>query len=153
MSAPRRDPDRDGQHERDRWMSRAPARSLTPLVLAVAAAALLLHLLQNILLPFVIAAVVAYVCAPLVDSLRQWTRLPRWAIALGLLAVLMAIATLLGFWGLPPLLRQVQSVAGDLHGAVADFTRALIGSGSVQLLGSTLDAQHVADLVVNALQH
>ena len=152
MSAPQRGPDREGRHQRERWMSLAPARSLTPLVLALAAAALLLHLLQNILLPFVIAAVVAYVCAPLVDWLRVRTPLPRWAIALCLLALLMAIVALAGFWGLPPLLRQVQSVVRDLHGAVAGFTRALIGNGSVQLLGSTLDAQHMADLVVNALQ-
>src|ERR1700751_199731 len=121
MSAPQRGPEREGQ--RERWMSLTPARSLTPLVLAVAAAALLLHLLQNILLPFVIAAVVAYVCAPLVDRLRVWTRLPRWTIALCLLALLMAIAALAGWLGLPPLLRQLQSVVGDLHGAVASFTR------------------------------
>jgi len=151
MSAPQRGPEREGQ--RERWMSLTPARSLTPLVLAVAAAALLLHLLQNILLPFVIAAVVGYVCAPLVDRLRVWTRLPRWTIALCLLALLMAIAALAGWLGLPPLLRQMQGVVGNLHGAVAGLTRALIGSGSVQLLGSTLDAQHLADLVVNALQH
>jgi predicted PurR-regulated permease PerM len=153
MSAPQRGPDREAQHEGERWITLAPARSLTPLVLAIAAAALLLHLLQNILLPFVIAAVVAYVCVPLVDWLKARTGLPRWAIALCLLALLMATAALLGWLGLPPLLRQVQGVVGNLHGAVADFTRALIGSGSVQLLGSTLDAPHIADLVVNALQH
>ena len=153
MSAPRRGPDREGQIERERWAGLAPSRSLTPLVLAVAAAALLLHLLQNILLPFVIAAVIAYLCAPLVDWGMARTRLPRGAVALCLLAVLVAIAALLGFLGLPPLLRQVQSVMGDLHGAVADFTRALVGKSSIQLLGSTLDAQHMADLVVGGLQH
>lgn len=152
MSAPQRGPNREGQHDRERWASLAPVRSLTPFALAVGAAALLLHLLQNILLPFVVAAIIAYVCAPLVDRLRAWTRLPRWTIALGLLALLMAVAALLGWLGLPPLMRQVQSVVGDLHGAVADFTRALIGNGSVQLLGSTLDAQHMADLVVDGLQ-
>jgi predicted PurR-regulated permease PerM len=121
--------------------------------LAIGAAALLLHLLQNILLPFVIAAVTAYICAPLVEWLTARTRLPRWSVALGLLTVLMGAAVLLGVVGLPPLMRQVQHVMADLHGAVADFTRTLIGPRSVQLLGSTLDAQRVADLVVGALPH
>jgi predicted PurR-regulated permease PerM len=153
MSAPQRGSERERQRERQPWAASTPARSLTPLVLAVGAAALLLHLLHNILLPFVIAAVIAYVCAPLIERVTAQTRLPRWSVALSLLAVLMAIGALVGFLGLPPLLRQLQSVAGDLHGAVADFTQTLFGKGSIELLGSPLDAQRMADLIVGGLQH
>ncbi len=153
MSVLPRGPEQERQRERQPWAHFAPARSLTPLALAIGAAALLLHLLQNILLPFVIAAVIAYVCAPLIEWLTARTRWPRWSMALGLLAVLMAVAALLGFLGLPPLLRQVQSVVGNLHGAVVDFTQALIGKRSIQLLGSTVDAQRMADLIVGGLQH
>ncbi len=153
MSAPQRDPDRGPQPERERWAGLTPARSLTPLALVIGAAALLLHLLQNVLLPFVIAAVTAYVCAPLVDWSIARTRLPRWSMALCLLAVLMGAGALLGFLGLPLLLRQVQSVVADLHGAVADFAQAIIGTRSVQLFGSTVDAQRLADLVVGGLQY
>ena len=152
MSAPQRGPEQERQRERQPWPQLPPARSLMPLALALGAAALLLHLLQNILLPFVVAAIIAYVCAPLIERLTARTRLPRWSVALGLLAVLMAIAALLGFLGLPPLLTQVQSVVGNLHGAVTDFTQALIGKRSIQLLGSTLDAQRMADLIVGGLQ-
>jgi predicted PurR-regulated permease PerM len=152
MSAPQRSPDREGQRERERWTSPVTSRSLSPWVLGVAVAAWLLHLLQNILLPFVIAAVVAYVLAPLLEWLVARTHLPRWSLGLGLLAVLMAAAAILGLLGLPLLSRQAQSVASDLHGAVADFMRALVGTHSVRLLGSNLDAQHLADLVVGAIQ-
>jgi len=130
-----------------------PSRSLTPLVLAIGAAGLLLYLLQNVLLPFVIAAIIAYLCVPLVDGLTARTRWPRRLVALGLLVLLMGVGTLLGFLGLPPLLRQAQGLLGNLHGAVTDFMRAIVGTHSVQLLGSTLDAQHLSDLIVGGLQH
>ncbi|HVN45609.1 MAG TPA: AI-2E family transporter [Steroidobacteraceae bacterium] len=148
MSAPH--PKRETAHER--WMIPAAPRSLTPLVLLGAAAAWALHELQTILLPFVIAGVTAYVCAPLVDSLSMRSRLPRWVAALGVLALLMGAAAALGWLGLPPLIAQLEGVVADLHGAVADFMRALIGTHSVQLLGAHLDAQRTADLVVSALE-
>jgi predicted PurR-regulated permease PerM len=153
MSAPQPGPEREPARERVRWSVVTPARSLTPLVLAIVAAALVLHLLQGILLPFVIAAVTAYVCAPLVDWVMARTALPRWPVALGVLALLMGAAALLGFLGLPVLLRQAQSVMTDLPGAVADLMRALIGKHSVYILGSTLDAERVADQIVAGLQH
>jgi predicted PurR-regulated permease PerM len=153
MSAPQPAPGREPPRERDRWAALTPSRSLTPLVLAIGGAAFLLHLLQNILLPFVIAAITAYLCAPLVDWLTARSRLPRRLVALGLLAALMAGAALLGLVGLPPLLHQLQVLLADLRGAVADFMRAMIGTHSVQLLGSTLDAQRLADLIVGGLQH
>jgi predicted PurR-regulated permease PerM len=151
MSAPQRLPDREP--EQQRWSGFTPSRSLAPLALVLGAAALVLHLLQNVLLPFVVAAVIAYLSAPLVDWLNRLTRLPRWTPALCLLAVLMAATALLGLLGLPPLAGQVQRVLADLHGAVADFLRALIGTHSVQLLGTTVSAQRLADMIVEALQH
>jgi predicted PurR-regulated permease PerM len=150
MSARQPAPDREPQ--RERWAMPAPSRSLTALVLAILAAALLVYLLRNVLLPFVIAAVIAYLCTPLIERLTARTGLPRRLVALCLLAALMAGAALLGFLGVPPLLRQVESLLADLHGSVADFMRAIIGTHSVQLLGSTLDAQRLADLIVGGLQ-
>ena len=152
MSAPQPGPDREPTRERARWTVVTPARSLMPLVLAIGAVGLVLHLLQGILLPFVIAAVTAYVCAPLIDWAMARARLPRWPVALCVLALLMGTAALLGFVGLPVLVGQVQSLMTDLHGAVADLMRALIGKHSVHLLGATLDPEGVADQIVGALQ-
>ena len=152
MSAAKPAPEREPQREREGWAMLMPSRSLTPLALAIGAAALLLYLLRNILLPFVIAAVIAYLCTPLIDGLTARTRLPRRLTALCLLAALMGATALLAFLGLPPLLPQAQSLLADLHGAVADFARAMMGTHSVQLLGSTVDAQRLADLIVGGLQ-
>ncbi len=152
MSAAHPGSDREPPRERERWTVLTPSRPLMPLVLAIGAAALLLHQLRAILLPFVIAAVTAYVCTPLVDWLAQRTRLPRWLAAVGVLAVLLGTTVLSGFLGLPPLLHQVEAVAGNPHAAVADFLQAMIGTHSVQLLGSNLDAQRLADLIVGGVQ-
>ena len=153
MSVPQPGPNREPTRERARWTVVTPARSLVPLVLAVGAVGLVLHLLQGILLPFVIAAVTAYVCAPLIDWVMARTRLPRWPVALCVLALLMGAAALLVLLGLPVLLGQAQSLVTDLHGAVADLMRALIGKHSVHVLGSTLDAERASDQIVGALQH
>ena len=149
---PDREPQRERAPHRDRWALLAPPRSLAPLAVAIAAGALLLHELQNVLLPFVIAAVTAYVCVPLVEVVTARTRLPRWTVALCVLACLMGSCALLGYFGLPTLVRQVQAVAGDLHGAVADFVRAVMGTHSLQLGDSKLDAQRVADLIIAGLE-
>jgi predicted PurR-regulated permease PerM len=73
-------------------------------------------------------------------------------VALCVLALLMGATTALGAFGLPPLLHQLQSLLADLHGAVADFVRTMVGTHSVQLSGSSLDAQRLADLIAGGLQ-
>jgi predicted PurR-regulated permease PerM len=150
MSARQPAPDREPQ--RERWAQPTPARSLTPLLLVVGAAAFLVHQLQNVLLPFVIAAIIAYLCAPLIDWLSGRTRLPRRPVALCLLVFLIGVAVLAAVLGLPPLLRQLQSLLADLHGTVTDFVRTMMGTRSIQLSGATLDAQRLADLITGGLQ-
>ncbi len=149
MSTPHRgaehEPGRSGRH----W---SRLGSSVPALLLIGAAALLVRELHTILLPFVIAGITAYVCVPLVERLQRWTHAPRWLAALAVLAGLLAGAALLGFLGVPPLVRQAQAVTGDLHGAVANFLRALLGTHSLRLLGSSVDAQHLADLAVAELQ-
>jgi len=59
------------------------------IVLVVIGLAVLVFLLRFILLPFVVAGVIAYICTPLVDWLTRRTRLPR-----ALLAVLVFLAVI-----------------------------------------------------------
>src|SRR5262249_2946584 len=98
------------------------------------------------------AEVLAAVCGPAAERRPAGTAVPRRLVAICLLAALMAGAALLGYLGLPPLLGQAQGLLVDLRGAVAEFVQAMIGTHSVQLLGSTLDAQRLADLIVGGLQ-
>lgn len=118
----------------------------------IAGIAFFLYLVQAILLPFVLGGIVAYICTPLIDWLHRRTRLPRFALAMGILAILMAAAALFGFLVGPSLVSQIMKVAGDLHGTVTRLAQALIGDGSLTLLGQSFDATKIADDVVNALQ-
>ncbi|HTV52284.1 MAG TPA: AI-2E family transporter [Steroidobacteraceae bacterium] len=152
MSAAQPGPHGERPRGQDRFGARAEPRSLMAAVLVAAAIAGLLYLLHSILLPFVFAAVVAYVCTPLVDAVSGRLHLPRWTIALLLLALLMGAAALLGVIGMPPLIREVQTVGGDLHGSIAGFTRALIGDRSIDVLGGTVNADRIATYAVESLQ-
>jgi len=119
----------------------------------IAGIAVFLYLVQDILLPFVLGGIVAYLCTPLIDWLHRLTRLPRFGLAMGTLLVLMAVVALFGFLVGPSLVGQIVSLAGDLHGAVTRLARAIIGDGSFTLLGQSFDATKIADDVVNAIQN
>jgi len=118
----------------------------------VAAALVFLYLVRAILLPFVLAGITAYVCTPLVDRVAVGLRIPRWLPALAVLCVLMALGSLVGWLGIPALARESVRVVGDLQGSIEGFVQALIGHRTVQLMGTTINAQSVALYSVNAIR-
>src|SRR5688500_17586924 len=82
--------------------------------LAVAAvSALLLYLLAPILSPFLFAAILAYICNPLVERMAR-RKVPRGFAAAIVLLLLATIFTLLLIILLPLVLRQVRAVAGQM---------------------------------------
>ncbi|HEY2592119.1 MAG TPA: AI-2E family transporter [Steroidobacteraceae bacterium] len=111
-----------------------------------------LYFVRSILLPFVVGGIVAFVCAPLIDGIARRARLPRWLCALAVLLGLIAIAGLILFIGLPPLIHQVSKVAGDLKGAVEGLVRALIGNRTLEVMGTTLNASTVATELLGAVR-
>ncbi|MGH8298792.1 MAG: AI-2E family transporter [Steroidobacteraceae bacterium] len=108
-----------------------------------------LYLVRDILLPFVVAAVVAFVATPLVDWLAARTRVPRALYALGVLFALMGLGALIGWLGAPPLLRELQRIGGNLQGTVTAFVRVLLGHSTLSLLGERLDAASIGALVAH----
>jgi predicted PurR-regulated permease PerM len=111
-----------------------------------------LYLVRDVLLPFAVAGIVAFVATPLVDGLAARTRLPRFVYALGILFALLGVAALLGWLGGPPLLHELQQIAGDLQGTVTGFLRVLLGSGSFVLMGRRLDAAALGAMVAHDAQ-
>jgi predicted PurR-regulated permease PerM len=103
-----------------------------------------LHVTQWVLLPFVISGIVAYLCTPLVDLLAARTRSRRAAVATGVFFVLVLIAALVGFLGLPPLVQQLTRLVTDLQGMFENLARNTIGEGKVNLLGEPTDAAQLA---------
>lgn len=127
----------------------ATAGKVIAFLVAVAA---FLYLLREILFPFVLAAIIAYVCTGLVNWLARRLPGPRWLWAIAVFVALLAIAGIFGYLAGPPLVEEINSIAGNLHEVVESFISKLMGGHSMALLGTTVTAGQVADYTVNTIK-
>ena len=127
-------------------------RSTIVAMAVIVALAVFFFLVRDILLPFAVAAIVAYVCTPLVDWLTRKSGWPRWTMAVTVLAGLVGIAALVGFVAGPPAFRQIARIAGDLQGSIETFTRQLIGDQKFTLMGNPIDAAGIAQYAENTIR-
>jgi predicted PurR-regulated permease PerM len=112
---------------------------------------LLVYAISWILLPFVIAGVLAYVCTPLVDALALRLRLPRTVLAVAVFLVLVGLAALLGMLVGPPVLAELTTFGSDLRGTIEAFLKGAIGTRTIELLGRPMRAEDLAEAAVNAV--
>ncbi len=121
-------------------------------VVVLLALAFVLHVLTWVLLPFVMAAIVSFICEPLVRTLQRWTRQPRWLAAVEVWLVLFALGVGAGAAGGFVAARQLSHLG--LNGA--DPLRAalgrLLGPGGVQAFGLHLTADQAADSLESHLK-
>jgi len=121
------------------------AGPVQPAVLAIAAITFFLYLIKPILLPFVVAGIVAYVCTPLLDWLAARTKLPRALFAVVLFLLLLGAAGLIGVVAGQRLIAEAGDTIRDLEGTLELLLRRGNGGQPVQILGLSLDpaAVHV----------
>jgi len=103
-----------------------------------------LYLIRGILLPFVLAAIVAFVCTPLIEKLAGQSPRRRWLVATGVLVALMALVAGLGYVLIPVAKEQLLTLLGDPQRSIARFMRVLIGDHGIQFGGATLNANQIA---------
>lgn len=129
-------------------------RISTPTTIAVLAAiGAVFYLMSNVLLPFVVAGVVALVCTPLIDWLSRRTRMPRTLIAVIIFLVLLAAAAGIGYLGVPALLSEIAKIVSDLHGTIESAARRVIGNQTATMFGTSMTAGQIADAAVNGLRN
>ncbi len=122
-----------------------------PLAAGIAVILVFLFFVRHILLPFVLAAALAFVLTPLIDLLHRRSRLPRWMDAVVIyIAVLIALA-LLGYFVGGPLIRDVADVVQKfpqmLHNLIGQF------SGMAQeAVGHPIDSRAVTSLVLDEIR-
>jgi predicted PurR-regulated permease PerM len=151
-------PDRHISRHQRRLQSGEPAMRATgrgtilTLAVFVVLAAFLFYRLQVILLPFVISGLLAYICNPLINRMASSTGLSRSYCAVATFVMLVSIATLVGFLGLPPLLREFTRAATDFRGTLASLARAAVGDGNVNFLGHPLNASQLAQSAESAVR-
>jgi predicted PurR-regulated permease PerM len=129
-----------------------PSRGTTALTIGILAGILLfLYFVRDALIPFIFAGVIAYVATPAIDWMAAKTRLPRWIFALLTLLVLIGFFVLLGWLGIPSLVRQLTSTGENLQGSIADIVRQFIGNGTINLLGRPMNAAMIAQSLIQTL--
>src|SRR5581483_2810353 len=121
------------------------AGPVQPAVLAIAAITFFLYLIKPILLPFVVAGIVAYVCTPLLDWLAARTGGPRALFAVLLFLLLIGIAGLTGAVAGQRLIAEAGNTVRDLQGTLEQLLRRANGGQPIEILGLSLgpDSVHV----------
>ena len=109
-------------------------------MIAAALLAVFLYFIKLILLPFLLPAVLAYICTPLLDGLAARTRWPRWIFAVLFFLFFLGVGGLFAVFAGERLVVEVRSLASDLQGMLERFVRDAVGDQPVRLLGYTVDA-------------
>jgi len=121
-------------------------------LLALVLLAVFLYAVRWALLPFVVSAVGAYLCTPLIERLAKHTRLPRLVFVGATFIVLLVAATTMAITAVPPLVREATSTVADLGETIERLARSAIGDGSVEIFGKTMNASEIARAAASGLR-
>jgi predicted PurR-regulated permease PerM len=152
MNAPKTGRHEARQSAKVRIAASFDASETRAVLLAAIALAFFLYFVRLILLPFVLAAVVAYICTPLLDWSTRRTRLPRLLFAAALFLLLVVGAGLLVFLAAQHVATEAKSIAVNLQGMIEKFTAQLIGTQSISLFGQSMNANEISKAVVDRIR-
>ncbi|MBV9522687.1 MAG: AI-2E family transporter [Alphaproteobacteria bacterium] len=123
-----------------------------PIAAAITLVLGFLYYVRQILLPFVLAAAIAFVMTPLVDLLhRRVGWLPRWAAAVLLYLVLLAALGALFYLMGTLIVSDMARIAREAPQIIARTVEQLMGSGA-DVLGQHLDPKTVTQNVTDRLK-
>jgi len=129
---------------------KAAALGLFPVTLLVAG--FIIYLLRNVLVPFALAFILAYVFTPVIDRLEKHLRIPRLLSVLLLLIVLALPFVLLIWYNGPALADNVWDLAGNAPEQVTLFLTRLFGGQQFSILGQDFDVRVVAPYLITRTQ-
>lgn len=120
---------------------------LRAVVVTFAALALFVYLVGFVVLPFVIAGIVAYVCTPLLDWLAGRTGLPRPLLAVVLFLVLIGVAGFAVTVAGRHLVAEIGSTVTDLQGTLDHLLHRAADGEPVRVFGRPLDLNGIAGTI------
>lgn len=128
--------------------------SETRLVMITAAViAFFVYLIRSILLPFLIAGILAYVSTPLLEWLTKRTRLPRALFALSLFAIIVAIAAAgIVFVG-PRIVIEVKSTAADLQQMLQNVAQQSLDDRRINVFGQSFSPADIAQALLARIRN
>jgi predicted PurR-regulated permease PerM len=113
------------------------------IMIGAVALAVFLYFIKLILLPFVLAGIVAYICTPILDWAANRTRWPRLLFAIIAFVMLLGVTLLVGVFAAQSFMVEARAMAADLQGMLENFTRQAIGDQPVHLFGASLNAHEI----------
>lgn len=120
-------------------------------IVAAVALAIFFYFIRLILLPFVLPAILAYICTPAIDWLTRRTRWPRLVFAIGFFLLIIAIGALFGVFASGRIADQVESLAFDLQGTLQKLVGEATGNHPIQILGHTIDPQQIVKSLLDRI--
>jgi predicted PurR-regulated permease PerM len=118
----------------------------------ISAAALTLYELQLVLIPFVLAGVVSYICAPAIALASARTGLPRVLVSIVLFLAILALGGVIGLLGIPPLVSELKRMATDSQGMLDRLAKTLIDGRTVSIFAQSMNAEQLANALGTALR-
>jgi predicted PurR-regulated permease PerM len=110
-----------------------------------------LWLVRDVLSPFVVAIVLAYVLRPIVGVVCRRTRLPRALVAALVLAALLVLLAGLLLLLLPAFARELRAFASALPRLMISLRAAIAAQRTISLFGVGVDLNTIADEATRAL--
>jgi predicted PurR-regulated permease PerM len=117
--------------------------ALRTVVLTIAGLAVFVYLIRFILLPFVVAGVIAYICTPLLDWLARRTGWPRALFAVLLFLLLIGSAGLVIALAGRHLVAEAGSAVTDLQGTLDHLLHRASGDQPLRLFGQAIDPNEI----------
>ena len=152
MKLPRQQSDEGRATERAHLAGPLDSGETRAIMIGAIVLAVFLYFIKLILLPFVLAGIVAYILTPVLDWTAKRSGLPRLLLAVATFLLLFGAVALVCVFAGQKLLVEVRGIAGDLQGMIEHFTRQAIGDHPITLFGSTLDAHEIAEGAINRLR-
>jgi predicted PurR-regulated permease PerM len=103
-----------------------------------------LYLIKLILLPFVLAGIIAYICTPLLDFAARRTGWPRLLFAIALFLLMLAGVVVVILFAGERLAVEARGIAADFQGMMEHLFSQTFGDEPIKIFGSTFDARDVA---------
>jgi predicted PurR-regulated permease PerM len=120
-------------------------------ILAAAALTVFLYFIKLILLPFVLPAILAYICTPALDWLARRTRWPRLLFAIVFFMAIVGAGALFAVLAAKRIAVQAVGLATDLQGSLQKFVSEATGNHPVQLFGHSIDPHQIVASALDRL--
>lgn len=151
MTAVKKRGEDDSEQNRRGAGSKLDAGEARAVILAAVALAIFFYFIRLILLPFVLPAILAYICTPAIDWLTRRTRWPRPVFAIVFFFAIIGIAVLFGIFASGRIVDQIESLAFDLQGTLQKLVAEATGNHPIHILGHTADPQQIVKSLLNRI--